>query len=131
MTNDAEHFAPGISQNPSTFEDVWRRLPRLGRLALWLVAIAVVYQIAASLFSGITGSANSLTGQGSSFDTTSSGTAAFARLLTLNGHRVDRLTTSLSPKPDTHSAISSPWTLRVGVRPIPAPSRRSWLTATP
>lgn len=98
MTNDAEHFAPGISKNPATFEDVWRRLPRLGRVALWLVAIAVVYQIAASLFSGITGSANSLTGQGSSFDTTSSGTAAFARLLTLNGHRVDRLTSNLSPE---------------------------------
>ena len=96
MTYDNEHFAPGLSKSPSTFEVTWRSLPRLGRFALWLVAIAVVFQIAASLFSGITGSAHPVTGQGSSLDTTSSGTAAFARLLTLNGHRVDRLTSSIS-----------------------------------
>jgi hypothetical protein len=103
VTYDAEHFAPGISKNPSTFEDVWRRLPRLGRLALWLVAISLVYQVAASLVSGITGSSNSATSQGSSFDTTSSGTAAFARLLALNGHKVDRLTSNLSPGSDRAS----------------------------
>lgn len=97
MTVDAERFAPGLSKNPSTFEDVWRRLPRLGRLASWFVAIALVYQIAASLLSGITGSANTVTGQGSSYDTTSSGTAALARLLAINGHQVDRLTANLSP----------------------------------
>lgn len=100
MTIDNEHFAPGISQSPSTFEDVWRRLPRLGRIALWLVAIALVFQICASLLSGITGSAHPVTGQGSSLDTTTSGTAAFARLLTLNGHHVDRLTANLSPTSD-------------------------------
>jgi hypothetical protein len=100
---DDEHFAPGLSKNPSTFEDVWRRLPRLGRLALWFVAISLVYQVAASLVSGVTGSAHPVTGQGSTFDTTSSGTAAFARLLTINGHRVDRLTSNLSTQSD-HSS---------------------------
>jgi hypothetical protein len=97
VTLDGERFAPGLSKSPATFEDVWRGLPRLGRIALWFVAIAIVYQIAASLFSGITGSANSVTGQGSSYDTTSSGTAAFARLLAINGHQVNRLTANLSP----------------------------------
>jgi hypothetical protein len=95
---DGEHFAPGISTNPTTFEDVWRRLPRLGRLALWLVAISLVYQVAASLVSGVVGSPHSVTGQGSSLDTTSSGTAAFARLLSDNGHTVDRLTSNLSSR---------------------------------
>jgi hypothetical protein len=98
VTYDGEHFAPGISKSPSAFEDVWRRLPRLGRFLLWLVAISLVFQIASSFVSGVTGSGNSLSGQGSSLDTTSSGTAAFARLLTLNGHKVDRLTSNLSPR---------------------------------
>ncbi|HVB71437.1 MAG TPA: DUF4350 domain-containing protein [Acidimicrobiales bacterium] len=97
MTVDGEHFAPGLSTNSSAFADVWRRLPRLGRLALWLVAISLVYQVAASLVSGISGSPPSVTGQGSSLDTTSSGTAAFARLLSINGHQVKRLSSKLSP----------------------------------
>jgi hypothetical protein len=98
VTVDSEHFAPGLSKNPSTFEDAWRRLPRLGRLALWLIAISLVYQICASLVSGIAGSSHSVTGSGSSFDTTSSGTAAFARLLIVNGHPVDQLASDLSPR---------------------------------
>lgn len=98
MINDGERFAPGLSKSPSTFEDVWRRLPRLGRLALGLVAISLVYQVSASFLSGITGSPNAQSGQGSSYDTTASGSAAFARLLSINGHQVDRLTSKLSPE---------------------------------
>jgi hypothetical protein len=101
VSHEGEHFAPGLSKNPSTFEDVWRKLPRLGRLALWLVAISLVYQVSASLFSGVTGSKSSITGKGSSLDTTSSGTAAFSHLLDANGHRVVQLTSSLSPS-STH-----------------------------
>lgn len=88
--------ATGLSTPATSFSLRWQRLPRLGRAILCFVAIALVYQFASSLVSGVTGSGASASGSSSSYDTTGSGTAALAQLLADDGFRVSRLTTPLS-----------------------------------
>jgi hypothetical protein len=97
MSNSLEQQVPGVSRPGETFASRWHRLPTAGKVALWIVAIALVFQFANSLFSGLSGSSNGVTGRASSFDHSAAGSGALAQLLTQQGHGVNQLASNLSP----------------------------------
>jgi hypothetical protein len=94
--SDLSPAIPGLSKPPATFAATWRRLPLLGKFALCFVGVAIAYQITNSVVGGIRGSSNQITSRASSFDTSSSGTAALAQLFNENGHSVSQLSEPLS-----------------------------------
>ena len=69
---------------------------RLARVVLTVLAAVVGVDLVSSTIGGVTGNGSGASGPSSSYDSSAAGTEAMAQLLTENGHRVERLTTTLS-----------------------------------
>jgi hypothetical protein len=88
--------ATGLPAPRAGFVEWWRSLGRVGRVTLSVVAVAIAYQIASSVVAGVTGSGSTTKGPASSLDTSPSGAAGYAALLTARGFDVQRLTSPLA-----------------------------------
>jgi hypothetical protein len=80
---------------PTTFVERLKRLPLAGQMVLGLFALLVVVELAGELLSPLGASGGSGRATSSSFATGSHGLAAYAQLLTDNGHRISRITQRL------------------------------------
>ncbi len=85
---------PGLSERSPSAGDRWQRLPRRWRLVWIILAVVLGAQLVSSITGGIGGN-NGASGPSSSFDSSASGTEAFAHLLVERGYDVSRLTDPL------------------------------------
>ena len=88
--------APPSWEKPVSVSDRWRAIPRRYQVVWVILAAAVLFEIASSLLSGLASGGNGASGPSSTYDSSQTGTQAFAQLLADRGHHVVRQTVPLS-----------------------------------
>ncbi len=86
---------PGLSEPQPSAGERWRRLPRRWRLVWIILAVLLGAELVSSITGGIGGN-NGASGPSSTYDSSASGTEAFAQLLAERGYNVTRLTDPLA-----------------------------------